>query len=90
MVCKTGTAETGFEDSRKEYSNGLFICYAPKENPEVALALVVEKGKWGSSSVVIAKKIMAAYFNAQVDSSVALYTRNPILGDYLPSNSGRG
>ncbi|MBO4578768.1 MAG: hypothetical protein J5715_01315, partial [Clostridiales bacterium] len=29
MVCKTGTAETGFEDSRKEYSNGLFICYAP-------------------------------------------------------------
>ena len=90
MVCKTGTAETGFEDSRKEYSNGLFICYAPKDNPEVALALVVEKGKWGSSSVVIAKKIMAAYFNAQVDSSVALYTRNPILGDYLPSNSGRG
>jgi penicillin-binding protein 2 len=90
MVCKTGTAETGFEDSRKEYSNGLFICYAPKDNPEVALALVVEKGKWGSSSVVIAKKIMAAYFNAQVDSSVALYTRNPILGDYLPSNSRRG
>ena len=90
MVCKTGTAETGFEDSHKEYSNGLFICYAPKDNPEVALALVVEKGKWGSSSVVIAKKIMAAYFNAQVDSSVTLYTRNPILGDYLPSNSGRG
>ena len=90
MVCKTGTAETGLEDSRKEYSNGLFICYAPKDNPEVALALVVEKGKWGSSSVVIAKKIMAAYFNAQVDSSVTLYTRNPILGDYLPSNSGRG
>ena len=85
MVCKTGTAETGFEDSRKEYSNGLFICYAPKDDPEVALALVVEKGKWGSSSIVIAKKIMAAYFNAQVDSSVRLYTSNPILGDYLPS-----
>ncbi|MBR4430794.1 MAG: hypothetical protein IKZ29_03855 [Clostridiales bacterium] len=90
MVCKTGTAETGFEKARNEYSNGLFICYAPKENPEVALALVVEKGKWGSSSVVIAKKIMAAYFNAQVDSSVRLYTKNPILGDYLPSNSTRG
>ena len=83
MVCKTGTAETGFEDSRKEYSNGLFICYAPKDNPEVALALVVEKGKWGSTCVVIAKKIMAAYFNAQFDSSVKLYTQNPILGDYL-------
>ena len=88
MVCKTDTAETGFEDSRKEYSNGLFICYAPKDNPEVALALVVEKGKWGSSSVVIAKKIMAAYFNKQVDSSVKLYTNNPILGDYLPNIRG--
>ena len=85
MVCKTGTAETGFEDSRKEYSNGLFICYAPKDNPEVALALVVEKGKWGATSVVIAKKIMAAYFNEQFDSSEPLYTSNPILGDYLPS-----
>ncbi|MBR3143088.1 MAG: hypothetical protein IKF09_08095 [Clostridiales bacterium] len=85
MVCKTGTAETGFEDSRKEYSNGLFICYAPKDNPEVALALVVEKGKWGATSVVIAKKIMAAYFNEQFDSSEPLYTSNPIFGDYLPS-----
>ena len=85
MVCKTGTAETGFEDSRKEYSNGLFICYAPKDNPEVALALVVEKGQWGSTSVVIAKKIMAAYFNAQFDSDVPLITSNPIFGDYLPS-----
>ena len=87
MVCKTGTAETGFENTRKEYSNGLFICYAPKENPEVALALVVEKGQWGSSSVVIAKKIMAAYFNEQMNSAEPLYTPNPILGDYLPAIS---
>ncbi len=83
MVCKTGTAETGFEDIRKEYSNGLFICYAPKENPEVALALVVEKGEWGSSCVDIAKVIMAAYFNEQVNTSVKLNSPNPILGDYL-------
>ncbi len=83
MVCKTGTAETGFEDSRKEFSNGLFICYAPKDNPEVALALVVEKGEWGSSTVEIAKKIMAAYFNKQFDSTVTLYEPNPIFGDYL-------
>ena len=84
MVCKTGTAETGFEEVRKEYSNGLFICYAPKDNPEVALALCVEKGQWGASSVVIAKKIMAAYFNEQINSTNTLYTSNPIFGDYLP------
>ncbi len=85
LVCKTGTAETGFEDSRKEYSNGLFICYAPKENPEVAVALVVESGKWGASCIGIAKSLMAAYFNEQVNTSYRLYTANPILGDYLPS-----
>ena len=87
MVCKTGTAETGFEDSRKEYSNGLFICYAPKNNPEVALALVVENGKWGSSSVGIAKKIMAAYFNETINTSNTTSIKNPIIGDYLPTAS---
>ena len=93
MVCKTGTAETGFEDSRKEYSNGLFICYAPKNKPEVALALVVEKGKWGSSSVGIAKKIMAAYFNKSINTSKTTTISNPIIGDYIPSvsnNNRRG
>ena len=89
MACKTGTAETGFEDSRKEYSNGLFICYAPYDNPEVALALVVEKGKWGSSSVVIAKKIMAAYFNQSIDKTKTTTINNPILGDYLPKVNAR-
>ena len=89
MACKTGTAETGFEDSRKEYSNGLFICFSPYDNPEVALALVVEKGKWGSSSVVIAKKIMAAYFNEPIDKTKTNNISNPILGDYLPSINAR-
>ena len=89
MVCKTGTAETGFEDSRKEYSNGLFICYAPKDNPEVAVALVVEQGKWGSSSVGIAKRLMAAYFNQPVDRTKTNYINNPILGDYLPKVNAR-
>ena len=88
-IGKTGTAETGFEDSRKEYSNGLFICYAPKDNPEVAVALVVEQGKWGSSSVGIAKRLMAAYFNQPVDRTKTNYINNPILGDYLPIVNAR-
>ncbi len=90
MACKTGTAETGFEDTRKEYSNGLFICYAPNDNPEVALALVVEKGKWGSSSVGIAKKIMAAYFNQPMNKLKTTYVQNnPMIGDYLPPSNSR-
>ena len=90
MACKTGTAETGFEDTRKEYSNDLFICYAPNDNPEVALALVVEKGKWGSSSVGIAKKIMAAYFDQPMNKLKTTYVQNnPMIGDYLPPSNSR-
>ena len=85
IVCKTGTAETGYEELRKEYSNGLFICYAPKDDPQVAIALVVEKGEWGSSTTVIAKKLLAAYFGAQYDNSVDVFNVNPIIGDYIPS-----
>ncbi len=85
IVCKTGTAETGYEELRKEYSNGLFICYAPKDDPQVAIALIVEKGEWGASTIVIAKKLLSAYFDAQYDSSVDLHSVNPILGDYIPS-----
>ncbi|MCR4688596.1 MAG: hypothetical protein K5745_03485 [Saccharofermentans sp.] len=85
IVCKTGTAETGYEELRKEYSNGLFICYAPKDDPQVAIALIVEKGEWGASTIVIAKKLLSAYFETQYDSSVDLTTINPVLGDYIPS-----
>jgi len=85
VVCKTGTAETGYEEIRKEYSNGLFICYAPKDNPEVAVALVVEKGEWGASTVIIAQKLLAAYFNTDVDTLSPVVQSYPVNGDVLDS-----
>ena len=85
IVCKTGTAETGYEEIRKEYSNGLFICYAPKDDPQVAIALVVEKGEWGSSTTVIAKKLLAAYFGEQYDNSVEMFNVTPDIGDFIPT-----
>ncbi|MBR2523636.1 MAG: hypothetical protein IKE53_04265 [Clostridiales bacterium] len=83
IVCKTGTAETGYEEIRKEYSNGLFICYAPKDDPEVAIALVVEKGEWGSSTVIIAQKLLAAYFNQDIDTLSPTYVSTPVTGDEI-------
>ena len=85
VVCKTGTAETGYEEKRKEYSNGLFICYAPKDDPQVAIALVVEKGEWGSYTIVIAKKLLAAYFNTDIDSTTKPIENYPTPGDVLDS-----
>jgi penicillin-binding protein 2 len=60
VAAKTGTAETGFEDISS--SNGLFICYAPADNPQVAIAQIVEKGAWGSNTIQIAKDLLTAYF----------------------------
>lgn len=57
---KTGTSETGYESTSS--SNGLFVCYAPHDNPEIAIAVVVEHGVWGSNTAAIAKDIMVEYF----------------------------
>lgn len=58
---KTGTSETGNE-ANKESSHGLFVCYAPYDKPQIAIAVVVEHGVWGAYTAPIAKEIMAAYF----------------------------
>ncbi|MBP5655553.1 MAG: hypothetical protein J6X33_08575 [Clostridiales bacterium] len=86
IVCKTGTAETGYEEIRKEYSNGLFICYAPKDDPKVAVAIVVENGEWGASTIIIAKKLLAAYFSEDYDTSTPVIENNPVAADFINSN----
>lgn len=60
IACKTGTAETGNED--RSSSDALFICYAPADNPQVAIAQIIEKGVWGSNTMGIAKDLLTAYF----------------------------
>ena len=37
---KTGTAETGVTDA----NNGTFVCFAPYDDPQIAVAVVIEKG----------------------------------------------
>jgi penicillin-binding protein 2 len=39
------------------------LCYAPADDPEIAVAVVVEKGVWGSWTAPIAKDVLMAYFN---------------------------
>lgn len=59
---KTGTAETGQEANHS--SNALFICYAPAEKPQIAVAVVVERGVFGSYTAPIAKDILKYYFDS--------------------------
>ncbi len=57
---KTGTSETGREATSS--SNGLFVCYAPYDKPEIAIAVVVEHGVWGRETAPICADIMMEYF----------------------------
>lgn len=66
VASKTGTPETGLESQGKS-SNGLFIAYAPAEKPEIAIAVVVEHGVWGSYAVPIAKDVLIEYFGLNSD-----------------------
>ena len=56
---KTGTAQKGENIT----NDGLFICYAPYKNPQVAIAVAVERGGAGASVQFIARQIMDAYIN---------------------------
>jgi penicillin-binding protein 2 len=61
---KTGTAQTGRSgDDKSSEFHGLFVAFAPYENPEVAFAGIVEYGQHGGSSAgIIARAVFAEYF----------------------------
>lgn len=61
VACKTGTAQTGINNSS---DHGTFIAYAPADDPEVALAVVVERGTSSASSWV-ARQVLDAYFEGK-------------------------
>ncbi len=69
VAAKTGTAEVyGGSD------NGLFVAYAPYDNPKIAVAVVIERAGGGSYCGAVAKAIIDAYLNAenQPDATVGV------------------
>lgn len=58
VACKTGTAQTGLANSS---DHGTFIAYAPADDPEVAIAVVMERGT-SSASTYVARQVLDAYF----------------------------
>lgn len=64
VAAKTGTAETGRQgDNKKKEFHGVFIAFAPFDNPEIAFAGIVEYGFSGSTSAgYVAKALFEQYF----------------------------
>lgn len=62
---KTGTAEVGAkrEDGTYADAHGWFTCYAPFDDPQVAVTVFLKEGGEGSSyAVPVADKVLRAYF----------------------------
>lgn len=63
---KTGTAQLG--GGLK--NNGVFVAFAPYDDPEIAIALVLEKGDAGAALASTAVDIINAYFDREDTASI--------------------
>ena len=61
VAAKTGTVQL----ETSEINNGVFICYAPADNPQIAISVVIEKGGSGAAVMDIARAIMDYYFGTR-------------------------
>ncbi len=68
---KTGTAQvTGKKD------HTVFICFAPFDNPEIAVAVLIEHGQFGKYSGSVVNSILNAYFYTQIAGYTTQTTEN--------------
>ena len=56
VASKTGTPET------MDYLTSNYICYMPAEDPQIAIAVVIEDGGHGYTGAPVARKIADYYF----------------------------
>lgn len=63
---KTGTAQLG----GGTVNNGVFVCFAPYDDPEIAVAIVIEQGGSGSALASTAVEIINAWFSTGHTDSV--------------------
>lgn len=74
IAAKTGTATT-VEEIHAD--NVTFIAFAPYENPEIAVAVVLEYGGSGLYSMNVAEDIFNAYFYGMTPNEVAANESTP-------------
>jgi len=74
VAAKTGTAQV----EGRDVNDGIFVCYAPYNNPEIAISIVVEKGGSGSGVMDIARMIFDYYFRSESSVLAVPY------GDLIP------
>lgn len=79
VAAKTGTAQpgqVGYKTGDKQYYDGLFVAFAPADDPQIAFAGVVEFGySGGGSAGKIAKAVFEEYFNLKEEEEINIKTQ---------------
>ena len=75
---KTGTAQT----NKNVSNNALFISFAPFDEPEIAIAVVIERGFRGANAAYVARDIYDEYFGIKYAESGEIYTEYQNLGSF--------
>lgn len=65
VAAKTGTIQS----SGTTMNNAVFVCYAPANDPEIAISIVVEKGGSGSALTAICRDLLDAYFSTTEETT---------------------
>ena len=66
---KTGTAETSDLDVE---NNSWFVCFYPKDEPEIAVVVYVPYGYSGSRSAAAARTVLEYYLSSRVEDEAAI------------------
>ncbi len=103
-ICgKTGTAENSIRIQGKKTQltdHSVFVAFAPKDNPKIAIAVFVENGYWGArfggriASVMIEKYIKGEVTRKDLENWVLTHSleeeyEKPLLGKPFPINDGK-
>ena len=70
VAAKTGTAQTGINSAS---DNGAFVCFAPFNDPQIAIAVYGEKAGSGSAMGAVAKKILDTYFEVGESADIEVF-----------------
>ena len=83
---KTGSAQRVSNDLRKsgklekdeDKDNGWFVGFAPRQNPEIVVAVLLEGGEHGALAAPVARDIVKAYFDKKARISKKLEPEAPL------------
>ena len=91
---KTGSAQrvsndlrkSGLLDSDDDKDNGWFVGFAPRQNPEIVVAVLLEGGEHGALAAPVARDVIKSYFDKKLRMTQTSLQQAPLALLRIPRN----